>query len=139
MRGKKFVTRKVTRYVAALKDFYDRSPEEVGDTPPTLKLGNLEACRDWGFAGDYVEAMWMMLQAEEPDDYVVATGKTYSIKDLCREAFDVIGICDWDVYVETDPEFVRPLDVEYLLGNASKIRVGTQDIIPRTSSHDGPG
>lgn len=110
-RGKEFVTRKVTDGVARIK--LGRSKK--------LCLGNLDAERDWGFAGDYVEAMWLMLQHNTPDDFVVATGTMHSVKDLCRCAFDAAGL-NWEDYVVTDPSFVRPAEVEELLGDSTKAR-----------------
>jgi GDPmannose 4,6-dehydratase len=86
-----------------------------------LYLGNLDARRDWGFAGDYVEAMWMMLQHSEPGDFVVATGEAFSVRHLCEEAFGCAGL-DWEKYVEVDPQYFRPTEVDYLLGDASKAR-----------------
>ena len=108
-RGLEFVTRKITNAVARIK--LGRQKE--------LRLGNLDACRDWGYAGDYVTAMWLMLQQEEPDDYVVATGSTHSVREFCAHAFDRVGL-DWQKYVVTDPTFVRPAEVDLLLGNAYK-------------------
>jgi GDPmannose 4,6-dehydratase len=87
-----------------------------------VALGNLESKRDWGFAGDYVEAMWQMLQRDEPDDYVVATGETHSISELLDIAFARIGVTDWSKQVEVDQRFVRPAEVDYLCGDASKAR-----------------
>jgi GDPmannose 4,6-dehydratase len=111
-RGHEFVTRKVTRAVARIS---------LG-LQETLALGNLEARRDWGFAGDYVEAMWRMLQQDEPDDYVVATGETHSIRELLELAFKRVGIDDWTNYVTQDPRFFRPAEVDLLVGDASKAR-----------------
>lgn len=85
-------------------------------------LGNLDAERDWGFAGDYVEAMWLMLQQEKPEDYVIATGQTHSVRDFVKAAFASAGIKDWQKYVEIDPQFFRPAEVDQLIGNASKAR-----------------
>jgi GDPmannose 4,6-dehydratase len=110
-RGREFVTRKVSDGVARIK---------LG-LAKTLKLGNLEAQRDWGFAGDYVRAMWLMLQQDRPDDYVVATGKTHTVRRLVELAFDVVGL-DWRHYVEIDPSLVRPAEVDLLIGDASKAR-----------------
>jgi GDPmannose 4,6-dehydratase len=110
-RGLEFVTRKVTDGVARIK---------LG-LAEELRLGNLDAKRDWGYAKDYVEAMWMMLQQPEPDDYVVATGETHSVEDLVRTAFGHVGL-DWREYVVTDPLFVRPAEVDLLIGDASKAR-----------------
>ncbi len=109
-RGYEFVTRKVTRGVARIK---------LG-LADSITLGNLEAKRDWGFAGDYVEAMWRMLQQDEPDDYVVATGVAHSIRDLLDAAFGHVGIDDWSGYVKQDPRFMRPAEVDHLVGDASK-------------------
>jgi GDPmannose 4,6-dehydratase len=86
-----------------------------------LRLGNLEARRDWGYAGDYVEAMWMMLQEEEPDDYVIATGETHTVQALCEAAFGYLGL-DWREYVVCDAQYFRPAEVDLLVGDASKAR-----------------
>ena len=110
-RGLEFVTRKVTDAVARIK--YGLAQE--------LRLGNLEARRDWGFAGDYVHAMWRMLQQPEPKDYVVGTGTMHTVRDLCTAAFTHAGL-DWQKYVETDPRFVRPAEVDTLLADASRAR-----------------
>ena len=108
-RGKEFVTRKVTDGVARIK-------RGLADK---LSLGNLEARRDWGYAGDYVEAMWRMLQQPTPDDYVIATGQTHPVRELCEIAFAHAGL-DWQEHVIVDPTFVRPAEVDLLLGDASK-------------------
>lgn len=110
-RGFEFVTRKVSNGVAKIK---------LG-LLKKLKMGNLEAKRDWGYAGDFVEAMWLMLQQDKPDDYVIATGETHSVKELVEVAFGFAGL-DWQKYVETDPAFLRPVDVAALVGNASKAK-----------------
>lgn len=110
-RGLEFVTRKVSDGVARIK----LGMAEV------LRLGNLTACRDWGYAGDYVDAMWRMLQEEEAEDYVIGTGLMHSVRDLCRVAFDHVGL-DWEAYVMEDPRFFRPADVEELCADASKAR-----------------
>jgi GDPmannose 4,6-dehydratase len=110
-RGETFVTRKVTRAVGRIK-------EGLQDK---LFLGNLDAKRDWGFAGDYVEAMWLMLQQDEPDDYVVATGKSHSVRDLVELAFSEADL-DWKRHVETDPRYLRPTEVAALQGDPSKAR-----------------
>ncbi len=86
-----------------------------------LRLGNLDARRDWGFAGDYVEAMWLMLQQDEPDDYVIATGETHSVRELCEVAFDHVGLA-WAEHVSIDERFLRPAEVDLLIGDASKAR-----------------
>lgn len=110
-RGAEFVTRKVTQHAARIKlGLADR-----------LKMGNLDAQRDWGYAGDYILAMWLMLQQSEPDDYVIATGETHSINELLDVAFSYVGL-DWKKYVEIDPKLVRPAEVDYLCGDSSKAR-----------------
>lgn len=111
-RGPEFVTRKVSRAAARIS---------LG-LQDTLVLGNLDAERDWGFAGDYVEAMWLMLQQPVPDDYVVATGVTHSVRDLLDAAFAKVGIADWAPYVRMDESLLRRAEVEFLLGDASKAR-----------------
>ena len=111
-RGHEFVTRKVTRAVARIA---------LG-LQQTVSLGNLDARRDWGFAGDYVDAMWRMLQQDVPDDYVIATGETHSIRELLDVAFRHVGIDDWSGHVEQDPRFFRPAEVDLLIGDASKAR-----------------
>src|SRR6266550_4518327 len=110
-RGLEFVTRKVTDGVARIK---------LG-MAESLSLGNLGACRDWGFAGDYVRAMWLMLQQAEPDDYVIATGIAHSVQDLVEVAFGHVGL-DWQQYVKLDPKFIRPAEVDHLIGDSSKAR-----------------
>ena len=110
-RGLEFVTRKVTDGAARIK---------LG-LAKELRLGNLDAHRDWGFAGDYVRAMWMMLQQTEPDDYVVATGESHSVQELVEIAFDQAGL-DWKKHVVLDPAFLRPAEVDHLIGDASKAR-----------------
>ena len=87
-----------------------------------ISLGNLDAARDWGFAGDFCEAMWLMLQQDEADDYVIATGETHTIGDLLDTAFAAIGVDDWSGLVDTDPRFMRPAEVDILTGDASKAR-----------------
>lgn len=110
-RGLEFVTRKITDGVARIKlGLQDK-----------LTLGNLEAKRDWGYAGDYVEAMWLMLQQETPDDYVIATGETHSVREFCDLAFGHVGL-DYKKYVVTDPRFLRPAEVDLLLGDSTKAR-----------------
>ncbi len=110
-RGLEFVTRKVTDGAARIK-------LELADK---LALGNLDAHRDWGYAGDYVRAMWMMLQQDEPDDYVVATGMTHSVGTLCEVAFSYLGL-DWQEYVVQDPRYMRPAEVDLLVGDAGKAK-----------------
>ena len=111
-RGLEFVTRKVTNAVARIK---------LGKQEAVV-LGNLDSKRDWGYAGDYVKAMWLMLQQDEPDDYVVATGETHSIEELVQLAFAEIGVENWRDYVKQDPKFFRPAEVDLLIGDASKAR-----------------
>ena len=110
-RGKEFVTRKVTDGVARIK-------RGLADKLP---LGNLEARRDWGYAGDYVEAMWRMLQQPQPEDYVIATGQTHAVRELCEIAFARVGL-NWQEHVVVDPKFVRPAEVDVLQGDASKAK-----------------
>ena len=132
-RGETFVTRKITRALGRIK---------LG-LQEKLFLGNLDSRRDWGYAGDYVEAMWMMLQAREPDDYVVATGEAHSV----REFLDVAAACcelDWKKFVESDARYFRPTEVDYLLGDASKItgkvgwkpRIGFEQLVRMMMEHD---
>lgn len=109
-RGLEFVTRKISHGVARIK---------LG-LQEKLRLGNLDAQRDWGFAGDYVEAMWLMLQQDTPDDYVIATGHTHSVRDFAMAAFASVGIDDWERYVEIDQTLFRPAEVDHLIGDASK-------------------
>jgi GDPmannose 4,6-dehydratase len=111
-RGLEFVTRKVTNAVARIK---------LG-LQDTISLGDIDPKRDWGYAGDYVEAMWMMLQQDEPDDYVIATGETHSVRDLLDVAFNLAGIEDWAPYVTQDARFYRPSEVNLLIGDASKAK-----------------
>ena len=110
-RGLEFVTRKVTDAVARIK---------LGLTDE-LRLGNLDAQRDWGFAGDYVRAMWMMLQQDRPDDYVIATGETHTVQKLVETAFGAVGL-DWREYVKQDPRFMRPAEVDLLVGDPSRAK-----------------
>lgn len=110
-RGKEFVTRKITDGVARIK---------LG-LAHRLPLGNLEARRDWGFAGDYVRAMWLMLQHDDPDDYVIATGRTHTVREFCRLAFEAVGL-NYEEYVVEDPRFMRPAEVDLLIGDASKAK-----------------
>ena len=110
-RGETFVTRKITQALARIK-------HGVQDK---LFLGNLDAKRDWGFAGDYAEAMWLMLQQENPEDYVIATGRTHSVKEFLTEAFSYVGM-DWQKYVKIDQRYFRPTEVDVLIGDASKAR-----------------
>lgn len=126
-RGPEFVTRKITQAVARIS---------LG-LQDSISLGNLDAKRDWGFAGDYVEAMWLMLQQEQADDYVVATGETHSIREFLEIAFAHVGIEDWKPLVTQDPRFLRPAEVDLLIGDPSKARdqlgwqpkVGFEDLV----------
>jgi GDPmannose 4,6-dehydratase len=124
-RGLEFVTRKVTWHAAAIKHGLSKE----------LRLGNLEAERDWGYAKDYVEAMWLMLQREDPQDYVIATGEAHSVRECCEVAFDEAGLGDFEQYVTIDPAFVRPAEVDHLIGDPSKAEreLGWK---PRTSFED---
>lgn len=115
-RGDTFVTKKITNYVAKL--YHAKANGRVIDK---LKLGNIRSSRDWGFAGDYVEAMWLMMQHDTPDDYVVATGKTYSVETFLELAFDFVGE-DYRDWIEIDPNLIRPAEVHHLLGDASKAK-----------------
>ncbi len=110
-RGIPFVTRKITRAAARIKHRLDK----------TLYLGNLDARRDWGFAKDYVRAMWLMLQQDTPDDYVIATGESHSVRDVLDIAFGALGL-DWRPHVELDPRYLRPTEVDHLCGDASRAR-----------------
>jgi GDPmannose 4,6-dehydratase len=125
-RGKEFVTKKITNAVAQIKMGLKKE----------LRLGNLDSKRDWGFAGDYVRAMWLMLQQPGPDDYVIATGRTHSVRDFCKIAFERVGL-DYNDYVKIDPKFVRPAEVDLLLGDSTKaqkalkweIKVSFEDLV----------
>ncbi len=111
-RGIEFVTRKVTNAAARIKLGLQHE----------LVMGTLDAKRDWGYAGDYVKGMWMMLQQDEPDDYVLATGETHSVEELVELSFAAVGIDDWQQYVRQDPKFYRPAEVDLLIGDPSKAR-----------------
>jgi GDPmannose 4,6-dehydratase len=132
-RGETFVTRKITRALGRIK---------VG-LQKKLFLGNLDARRDWGYAGDYVEAMWLMLQQDEPGDFVVATGEAHSVREFLDEAAQCCGL-DWHKYVESDPRYLRPTEVDYLLGDATKARealgwrprVDFRELVRRMMEHD---
>ena len=114
-RGQTFVTRKITRAATRIKEGLQQE----------LYLGNLDAKRDWGFAGDYVEAMWLMLQQEQPEDYVIATGETHSVREFLDEVFGCLDL-DWQDYVRIDPRYFRPTEVDLLLGDATKARTQLQ-------------
>jgi GDPmannose 4,6-dehydratase len=132
-RGETFVTRKITRAATRIKE---RLQEK-------LYLGNLDAKRDWGFAGDYVEAMWLMLQQDEPDDFVIATGETRSVREFVEKVFTLLDL-DWREHVEVDPRYFRPAEVDLLLGDASKAarklgwkpRVAFQQLVKMMVDHD---
>ena len=150
-RGENFVTRKITKwigdfvrwkkYVADNEKEWEStyepamtfSKDDIHIHPkvsegenikfPKLRLGNLDACRDWGYAGDYVEAMWIMMQQEDPDDYVICTGNTYTIRQFLERSFAYVGIEDWEQHVVVDPEFYRPAEVDYLRGSSEKAKL----------------
>ena len=132
-RGETFVTRKITRAVGRIAQGLQEK----------VYLGNLDARRDWGFAGDYVESMWLMLQRDVPDDYVVATGESHSVRELCAEAFSHAGL-GWEDHVEVDPRYLRPAEVDHLQGVASKARdvlgwrarVGFSELVHMMVDHD---
>ena len=115
-RGENFVTRKITKWIGEFV------ASEQDENFPALRLGNLDAHRDWGHAQDYVDAMYLMLQQEEPEDYVIATSETHSVREFLTEAFNEIGIPDFEPYVVIDPEFYRPCEVDWLLGHTGKAR-----------------
>jgi GDPmannose 4,6-dehydratase len=129
-RGLEFVTRKISNTVAKIK---------LG-MADELRLGNLDAQRDWGFAGDYVEAMWLMLQQDGPDDFVVATGETHTVRSFCELAFGRVDL-DWEQYVKVDEKFFRPAEVDLLVGQPrqgqARARLGAQDLVRRPGEHDG--
>lgn len=137
-RGENFVTRKITKWIGEFVNWIDQTGYTMQELEsddfkisedhitnlegsfPKLRLGNLDAKRDWGHASDYVAAMWLMLQQDAPDDYVVATGETHSIREFLDAAFDAVGISDWSDFVVIDPRFYRPAEVDYLLGMPNK-------------------
>ena len=123
-RGENFVTRKISKYISTF--------DPLG---PKLYLGNLDSCRDWGHAKDYVRAMWLMLQQDKPDTYVIATGVTHSVRDFVREAFKCIGVDDYEKFVEIDKNQIRPSEVPYLKGDYSKARE-TMGWMPEISFED---
>ena len=137
-RGENFVTRKITKWIG---EFVASGQDEDF---PALRLGNLDAHRDWGHAQDYVEAMYLMLQQEEPEDYVIATSETHSVREFLTEAFNEIGIPEFEPYVVIDPEFYRPCEVDWLLGHTGKARqqlgwrpqVSFQDLVQRMVRSD---
>lgn len=130
-RGETFVTRKITKWIGQFYRWFNANSiryDQLKDSNindsivygnavfPKLRLGNLDAFRDWGYAGDYVEAMWLMTQQQTPDDYVICTGETHTIREFLDVAFSSIGISDWSMFVTIDPEFYRPAEVDYLRG-----------------------
>ena len=141
-RGENFVTRKITKWIGEFSVWIDRhnvtykdlvfdtnevyipgrTSKEQGFQFPKLRLGNLEARRDWGHAKDYVEAMYLIMQEEHPQDYVISTGVTHSIRELLDVAFKHIDIYEWDKYIVVDPKYYRPAEVEYLLGRPDKAK-----------------
>ncbi len=133
-RGMEFVTRKITNAAARIK---------LG-LQDELVLGDLEPRRDWGYAGDYVKAMWLMLQQDEPDDYVVATGEAHQVREFVRMAFETAGVDDWERYVRQDPKFLRPAEVDLLVGDPSKAHdklgwkreVSFPDLVKKMVAHD---
>jgi GDPmannose 4,6-dehydratase len=137
-RGETFVTRKITKWIG---DFVKSGRS---DNFPQLRLGNLEAFRDWGYAGDYVEGMWMMLQQDKADDYVICTGETHTIREFLDVAFKHVDIEDWSQHVVVDPKFYRPAEVDYLRGrnNKAKEKLGWtpkhsfQDLVKLMVDHD---
>ena len=158
-RGEKFVSRKITKWVAEFKNWMNgenkpfdavSDPDNIisvmnpEETFPKLRLGNLDAARDWGYAPDYVKAMWMMLQQEEAEDYVIATGTSRTVRDFLRIAFDFIEIKDWENLVVVDPKFYRPAEVEFLHGDANKAKANIgwsvetpfNEMVKRMLEHD---
>jgi GDPmannose 4,6-dehydratase len=133
-RGLEFVTRKITNAVARIKLGLQQE----------IVLGNMDSKRDWGYAGDYVKAMWLMLQQDEPDDYVVATGETHSVEEFVERSFAEVGISDWRAYVRQDDRFLRPAEVDLLIGDASKAHdklgwkpeVGFDELVKMMVAHD---
>ena len=164
-RGENFVTRKITRWIGQyiewknghneeFKYSFDTNPDNIvsirnndfifGPSFPKLRLGNLDAKRDWGHAEDYVEAMWLMLQAKNPDDYVVATGETHSVREFLEVAFDMVQIANWQDYIVQDPKFYRASEVDYLLGRSFKAqkelkwkpKISFKNLVQRMVSND---
>ena len=151
-RGEHFVTRKITKWIGEFVNWRGDSNVvcrcdnviKQGEEFPKLRLGNLDAKRDWGHAQDYVYAMWLMLQQEDPDDYVIATGETYTVRDFLDAAFSYVGIDNWEDYVVIDPKFYRPAEVDYLLGIPAKAeeelgwnrKISFQQLAERMVHHD---
>ena len=148
-RGENFVTRKITKWIGDFIKWCNtngvkptdlandtdevyingRKDRSEGLQFPKLRLGNLDAYRDWGYAGDYCEAMWMMLQQESPDDYVICTGETHTVREFLTIAFSSVGLNDWENLVVVDPEFYRPAEVDYLRGDCSKPKHTFEDLV----------
>lgn len=157
-RGDQFVTRKITKWIGEyfnwrgeqnawekISPFFSKDNINIGDNSfPKLRLGNLDAYRDWGHAQDYVKAMWMMLQQDSPNDYVIATGQTYSVHEFLVEAFKCIGIDEYKNYIVQDPKFMRPSEVQYLKGDATKANtqlgwkpeIDFKELVHRMVDHD---
>lgn len=143
-RGENFVTRKITKYIGKLAHHRRSIKGLAGESYPVLGLGNLDAVRDWGHAQDYVEAMYLMLQQPKADDYVICTGKGHSVRDFLDAAFKSIGITDWSKYVEIDPQFYRPCEVEFLQGRCNKAKkalgwepkITFEQLVQRMVQHD---
>lgn len=163
-RGEEFVTRKITKWIGEFKRWFDNTEgtfelgnigpyenrsndliyDSVNNSFPKLRLGNLDAKRDWGHAEDYVEAMWLMLQQINPGDYVISTGETHTVREFLDLAFKQIGIEDWTNYIVIDPKFVRPAEVDFLLGDSSNARkklgwepkVGFETLVNRMVNND---
>ena len=144
-RGDNFVTKKIINWILDFKNWitkYSIDPNNLtfndnhiiseSSTFPKLRLGNLHAFRDWGYAGDYVEAMWLMLQQEHPDDYVICTGETHTVAEFLDVAFHTVNLPEWKNYIVIDPEFYRPSEVDYLRGDCSKAK----DKLSWTPKHD---
>lgn len=135
-RGDNFVTQKIVKWIASFTKWLNLNDQLVGDFAftedliykgrnffPKLRLGNLDTFRDWGYAGDYVEAMWLMLQQEKPEDYVICTGETNTVAEFLDIAFNYVGLSEWRNYIYIDPEFYRPSEVDYLRGDCTKANV----------------
>ena len=155
-RGDQFVTRKITKWIGKFANWigdltklqnatFDNENIIVGGNIfPKLRLGNLDARRDWGHAEDYVNAMWLMMQKEKPEDYVVSSGSTYSVAEFLTESFNYVGIQDWTDFVYQDPFFTRPAEVDYLLGKCDKakeklgwkIKISFKDLVKRMVEND---
>lgn len=139
-RGEEFVTRKITKYIGNLKRHLDKHPDVVF---PLLKLGNLDASRDWGYAPEYVYAMWLMLQQKEPDDYIIATGLTKTVREFLDEGFSLLNY-DYTRFIQIDPNLIRPAEVDFLRGDYTKAKnklgwqpsVMFRDLVKKMVNHD---